>query len=71
MLLDFVQNKMRMSHIYQPVMLMTLIKGNGKCQEREIAKPPKDRQTKTDQLIGFEELLRRKKRSCCVVVRSV
>ena len=23
---DFVQNRMRMSHVYQPVMLMTLIK---------------------------------------------
>ena len=37
-LINFVQNKMRMSHIYQPVMLMALLKGRGRCHEREIAK---------------------------------
>jgi ATP adenylyltransferase len=37
-LIDFVQSKMRMSHIYQPVMLMTLLKREGRCHEREIAK---------------------------------
>jgi hypothetical protein len=26
-LLDFVQNRMKMSHVYQPVMLMTLLRG--------------------------------------------
>lgn len=35
---DFIRNKMRMSHIYQPVMLMTLLKKGGSCSQREIAK---------------------------------
>ncbi len=35
---DFIQKRMRMSHVYQPVMLMTLVHNNGKCSEREIAK---------------------------------
>jgi len=35
---DFIQNKMRMSQIYQPVMLMTLLKQGGACSRREIAK---------------------------------
>lgn len=34
---DFIQNKMRMSHIYQPVMIMTLLENNGNCHERTIA----------------------------------
>ena len=29
---------MRMSHVYQPVMLMTLLKRHGACNETEIAK---------------------------------
>ena len=29
---------MRMSHIYQPVMLLTLLQQGGKCSETEIAK---------------------------------
>jgi len=37
-LANFIENKMRMSHIYQPVMLMTLLKNYGKCHEIEIAK---------------------------------
>lgn len=37
-LCDFIQNKMRMSHIYQPVMLTTLLKNGGKCNQKEIAK---------------------------------
>jgi ATP adenylyltransferase len=37
-LINFVQSKMRMSHIYQPVMLMTLLNKDGHCHEREIAK---------------------------------
>jgi ATP adenylyltransferase len=37
-LLDFIQNQMRMSHIYQPVMLMTLIKNHGQASVRKIAK---------------------------------
>ena len=36
-LLDFIDKKMRMSHIYQPVMLMALLSHRGKCHEREIA----------------------------------
>ena len=31
---DFIQNKMRMSHIYQRVMLIELLKGSGKPAER-------------------------------------
>ena len=34
---DFLAHKMRMSHIYQPVMLMALLSKGGKCNEREIA----------------------------------
>jgi len=37
-LLDFVEKRMRMSHVYQPVMLITLLRSNGKASEREIAK---------------------------------
>ena len=36
-LLDFIQNRMRMSHIYQPVMLMTLINNNGEASVEQIA----------------------------------
>ena len=36
-LADFITNKMRMSHLYQPVMLMELLTKGGKCAEREIA----------------------------------
>src|SRR5262249_12482566 len=32
-----IDKEMRMSHIYQPVMLMTLLSKGGKCHEREIA----------------------------------
>ena len=35
---DFIQKKMRMSHIYQPVMLMELLKGSGKSKVKQIAK---------------------------------
>ena len=28
---DFIQNRMRMSHVYQPVMLMTLLRSDGKA----------------------------------------
>jgi ATP adenylyltransferase len=34
---DFLLNRMRMSHIYQPVMLKTLLLGYGKASIREIA----------------------------------
>jgi len=35
---DFITSRMRMSHIYQPVMLMTLLKNKGSCSQVEIAK---------------------------------
>jgi ATP adenylyltransferase len=35
---DFIQNQMRMSHIYQPVMLMTLLEGGGKASTTAIAR---------------------------------
>jgi ATP adenylyltransferase len=35
---DFIQNRMRMSHVYQPVMLMTLLKNDGKASTTRIAK---------------------------------
>ena len=34
----FIVNKMRMSHIYQPVMLMKLLESGGECSETEIAR---------------------------------
>lgn len=37
-LVDFVQNRMRMSHVYQPVMLMTLLQGGGRASTAEIAR---------------------------------
>lgn len=37
-LAEFIEKKMRMSHIYQPVLLISLLENNGKCHEREIAK---------------------------------
>jgi diadenosine tetraphosphate (Ap4A) HIT family hydrolase len=37
-LAEFIGKKMRMSHIYQPVMLMRLLENNGKCHEVDIAK---------------------------------
>jgi hypothetical protein len=36
-LAHFIINKMRMSHLYQPVMLMELLAKGGKCNELEIA----------------------------------
>ena len=38
MLENFIRDEMRMSHIYQPVMLMKLLKSSGKAKIREIAK---------------------------------
>tara|TARA_B100000795_G_scaffold208220_1_gene161709 strand:+ start:262 stop:525 length:264 start_codon:yes stop_codon:yes gene_type:complete len=35
---EFVANKMRMSQIYQPVMLLTLLENAGKCHQETIAK---------------------------------
>lgn len=37
-LAQFIEKKMRMSHIYQPILLIQLLKNKGKCHEREIAK---------------------------------
>jgi ATP adenylyltransferase len=37
-LVDFVQNRMRMSHVYQPVMLAALLAHGGKCSTEEIAR---------------------------------
>ena len=35
---DFIRNQMRMSHVYQPVMLMELLKRGGSASTRDIAK---------------------------------
>ena len=35
-LADFITNKMRMSHLYQPVMLMELLAKGDRCDEHEI-----------------------------------
>jgi hypothetical protein len=37
-LADFIETRMRMSHIYQPVMILALLEHQGRCDEREIAK---------------------------------
>ena len=37
-LVDFVQNRMRMSHVYQPVMLAALLAHGGKYSTEEIAR---------------------------------
>ena len=37
-LVDFIERRMRMSHIYQPVMMMTLLQRNGQASTRDIAK---------------------------------
>jgi hypothetical protein len=36
-LVDFVKNRMRMSHVYQPVILMTLLQAGGRSSIEEIA----------------------------------
>jgi ATP adenylyltransferase len=35
---DFIEKRMRMSHVYQPVMLITLLQGGGKASTTKIAK---------------------------------
>ena len=35
---DFILKKMRMAHIYQPVMLLTLLQAKGECSEEDIAR---------------------------------
>jgi hypothetical protein len=37
-LADFIQNRMRMSHVYQPVMLMALLRAGGRASTRDIAR---------------------------------
>ena len=37
-LAEFIEHKMRMSHIYQPVLLISLLENDGKCHQSEIAK---------------------------------
>ena len=37
-LADFVQKRMRMSHVYQPLMLMALLRGGGRRSSAEISK---------------------------------
>lgn len=37
-LADFVQNRMKMSPVYQPVMLMALLQGSGRSSTSEIAR---------------------------------
>jgi len=37
-LAQFIEKKMRMSHVYQPVLLITLLENNGRCHESKIAK---------------------------------
>ena len=37
-LAQFIEKKMRMSHIYQPVLLINLLENKGVCHEQEIAK---------------------------------
>src|SRR4051812_39112915 len=37
-LVDFVQNRMRMSHVYQPVILMTMLQGGGTSSTGKIAR---------------------------------
>ena len=39
---DFVENRMRMAHVYQPVMLLALLRGGGEAEpsgETRIARP--------------------------------
>ena len=35
---EFINHRMRMSHVYQPVMLMTMLEKGGKASKSEIAK---------------------------------
>ena len=37
-LADFIEHRMRMSHVYQPVMLMRLLTNRGRASVREIAR---------------------------------
>jgi len=35
---DFISNKMQMQHVYQPVMLIELLKHGGQATEQQIAR---------------------------------
>ena len=35
---DFILKRMRMSHIYQPVMLLALLQAKGECSDEDIAR---------------------------------
>ena len=37
-LVDFVQYRMRISHVYQPVMMLALLRGGGRASTTEIAR---------------------------------
>ena len=38
LLKNYIQNKMKMKHIYQPVMIKSLINNNGRNNSKNIAK---------------------------------
>jgi len=56
-LADFIQHKMRMAHVYQPVMIQTLLENNGEATVRQIAQAflAKDQ----SQLEYYEEITKR------------
>ena len=53
---NFIQNEMRMSHIYQPAMLIELLKNNGSASTTEIAKALLGRDT--SQVEYYENITR-------------
>ena len=53
----FIREQMRMSHIYQPVMLMSLLRNNGKASVTEIAKDFLERDS--SQIEYYEEIVKR------------
>jgi hypothetical protein len=50
---DFINHRMRMSHVYQPVMLMTLLKKGGKASAREIARAILEHDELLTECVGF------------------
>ena len=61
---DFITTKMRMSHIYQPVMLIEILKKGGYASAKQIAKailnhdPTKIKKIIYCSLLGFAQFLR-------------
>ena len=53
----FIRKQMRMSHIYQPVMLMSLLRNNGRASVTEIAKDFLSRDS--SQIEYYEEIVKR------------